>query len=118
MDGTFAYAAALGNIQRSLDKKRKVELYYIYQDPVTAWDFTKRREAIEGRRVSKDVFITAFFISRQNVNAAKARFKDAIELNLIIKDFKRGIEQLELNITGVDTYLKKHYTKLELKNLL
>ncbi|RJQ34120.1 hypothetical protein C4568_03205 [Candidatus Parcubacteria bacterium] len=59
LDGTFAYADSLRNIERSIDHKRKVELWFIYQDPVMAWKFTQAREALESRRISKDTFITS-----------------------------------------------------------
>lgn len=118
LDGTFAYADGQKNIQRSLDHQRKVEIYFVYQDPLQAWDFTKKREEIECRKVSKQVFIDAFFKSRENVNLEKGRFGNQIELNLLIKDLAKDIEQLELNVLGVDSYLKKVYTRDELESLL
>lgn len=98
MDGAFAYGGAMENIQRSLDHNRKVEIFFVYQDPLQAWDFTKKREALEQRRVSKGVFIESFFKSRENVNKAKETFGSKIELNLIIKDFEKDLEQLEINV--------------------
>ncbi len=118
LDGTFAYSGALENIRRSLKYKRRVEIFFVYQDPIQAWEFTKKREAIEQRMVSKEVFINAFFKSRENVNKAKKDFSNAIELNLIIKDFEKNLEQLQLNIQSVDPYIKKVYTIGILTNLL
>jgi predicted ABC-type ATPase len=118
LDGTFAYADAQKNIERSLEHGRKVEIYFVYQNPVQAWDFTKKREEIECRRVSKEVFVDSFFKSRENVNAAKQTFGNRIELNLLIKDLLKSFEQLELNIGTVDNYLKRVYTREELQNLL
>ncbi len=118
LDGTFAYADEQKNIQGSLDRQRKVEIYFVYQDPSQAWDFTKKREEIEYRKVSKKVFIDAFIKSRENVNLVKSYFGDQIELNLLIKDLTSDIEQLELNILLVDSYLKKVYTRYELETLL
>ena len=46
IDGTFAYGNALENIERSLKYKRIVELWFVYQDPLKAWEFTKIREAV------------------------------------------------------------------------
>ena len=40
LDGTFAYKGALLNIQRSIDHGRKIEIFYLFQDPIVAWDFT------------------------------------------------------------------------------
>lgn len=118
LDGTFAYNGALENIERSLKHGRKVEIFFVYQDPLQAWDFTQKREALEHRRVSKDVFIDSFFKSRENVNKAKETFGSKIELNLIIKDFEKDLEQLELNVENIDPYIKKSYTKEELGELL
>ncbi len=118
LDGTFAYSSALDNIQRSLDHGRRVEIFFVYQDPIEAWDFTKKREVLEKRRVSKEVFIEAFFKSRKNVNEAKKKFGSRIELNLVIKDFEKDLEQLELDVKNVDHYIKKSYTKEDLEKLL
>lgn len=117
LDGTFAYNGAIENIKRSLDHGRKVEIFFVYQDPLQAWNFTKKREALEQRRVSKDVFIDSFFKARENVNKAKETFGPNIELNLIIKDFEKDLEKLEINIQNIDRYIKKSYTKNELDKL-
>jgi len=118
LDGTFAYSEALGNIQRSLNYNRKVGIFFIYQDPLQAWDFTKKREALEQRKVTKKVFINAFFKSKINANQAKTDFGPKIELNLIIKDFEKNLEQLELNVDNIDHYMGKVYTEDLLENLL
>jgi len=118
MDGTFAYIGAMENIKRSLDYGRKVEIFFVYQDPLQAWDFTKKREALEQRRVSKEVFIEASFRAMENVNKAKETFGSKIELNLIMKDFEKDLEQLEINIENIDRYIKKDYTKDKLDKLL
>lgn len=118
LDGTFAYKGALDNIERSLDHGRKVDIYFVYQDPMQAWEFTKKREAIEHRKVSKEIFIDSFFKAQENVNKAKEHFGSAIELNLIIKDFEKGFEQLEINISNIDHFIKKVYNKDELNKLL
>lgn len=118
LDGTFAYSGALDNIQRSLDHGRKVEIYFVYQDPLQAWEFTKKREAIERRKVSKEIFIDSFFKAQENTNKAKEHFGSSIELNLIIKDFEKDLERLEINITSIDHFIKKVYTKDVLNKLL
>jgi UDP-N-acetylglucosamine kinase len=118
LDGTFAYERATENIERSLKHKRRVIIYYLFQDPVVAWTFTKAREEKEGRRVSKEVFIYSFIRARENVSAAKEHFGDKVELNLIIKDFTKNIEQLFDNTDSIDKYLSKVYTKEELESIL
>lgn len=118
LDGTFAYNGALENIQRSLDHGRKVEIFFVYQDPIEAWEFTKKREELEKRRVSKDVFIDAFFKAQENINKAKERFGSKIQLNLVIKDYEKDLERLELNVENIDNYIKIGYDKNSLEQLL
>lgn len=118
LDGTFVYNAVFDNVKRSIDHGRKVEIFYLYQDPKIAWDFTRKREELEGRRVSKDVFVKSFVLSRENVNEAKVRFKEKIELNLIVKNFNTGLEYFKLNIDNVDPFLDRIYTESELRELI
>lgn len=118
LDGTFAYERAMENIERSLNHNREVIIYYLFQDPKVAWNFTQIREAKEGRRVSKEVFINAFLRARENVSQAKTRFGNTIILNLIIKDFTKNFEQAHPNIDHLEKYLEAVYTKEELEKLL
>lgn len=118
LDATFAYERAMENIERSLKHNRDVIIYYLFQDPVVAWNFTQIREAKEGRRVSKEVFINSFLKARENVTQAKAHFGDKITLNLIIKDFTKNFEQAYPNADRLDKYLEAVYTKEELEKIL
>lgn len=118
LDGTFAYERAMENIDRSLKHKRRVIIYYLFQDPSIAWKFTKIREEQEGRKVSKEVFISSFIRARENVNLAKVHFGTNIELNMIIKNFTTKFEKVLPDIDGIDRYLPKVYTVDELENLI
>lgn len=118
LDGTFGYSDALKNISRALEYNRKVIIYFIYQNPKQAWDFTQKREAIEKRKVSKQIFIETFTKSRINANQAKKQFGEKIELNLIIKDFEKDLDKLELNITNIDDFLETLYDNNLLETLL
>jgi len=120
LDGTFAYAGALDNIRRSLARDRKVELWFVYQDPLSAWKVTKARERKETRHVSKDVFIRSFFDSRKNVEKVKNEFGNEIQLNLLIKDYQKGQEDFKLNISAkeLDGYIGTSYTEDDLQKLL
>lgn len=118
LDGTFAYGRAMENIERSLNRSRRVIIYYLFQDPAIAWKFTKIREETEGRRVSKEVFISSFLQAQENVNKAKECFGEKIELNIIIKDFERNYEKVHLNVKRIDKYLPRVYTKKELEEIL
>ena len=120
LDGTFAYSDALRNIQRSLDKGRKVELWFVYQDPQRAWEFTVARETEEKRRIDKETFVNAFFTSRENTKEAKKKFKEKLILNLLIKNTDNTDGELYLNIQAdeLDYRIKTTYTKEELERML
>lgn len=119
LDGTLVnYNKSLSNIKRSMEKGREVSMFFIYQDPFVAWEFTKKREEIEHRNIPKDSFIKAFIDSRKNVNEIKKYFKDKIHLNLIIKNYKNNTEQIESDIDNVDRFINKLYNENELKNTL
>jgi len=118
MDGTFAYADPIGNIEHSLKYNRNVEIYFLYQDPLLSWEFTKKREEKEFRNVPKSVFITSYLKSLENVKFVKQEFKGKIKLNLVIKDFVKGIHALELNESNIESFLPKVYTSDELEKFL
>ncbi|MEK7180062.1 MAG: zeta toxin family protein [Patescibacteria group bacterium] len=120
LDGTFAYADPIANIQRSIDRSRVVEVWFIYQKPELAWKFTQIREAVESRRVVKEKFIEATIKSRDNAISAKKHFGKAIELNLLTKNLDNTDGDIRLNISTkeLDRYLGTGYTKDELNNLL
>ena len=120
LDGTFAYAGAIENIRRSLEHNRIVEVWFVYQDPLKAWEFTKVRETTESRHVSKDVFVRAFFESRLNAKAVKSEFGAKIDLNLLVKDYENGREEFKLNIDAedLDRHIGRSYTEDELNKML
>lgn len=112
LDGTFALKRkGFSNIERSLSHGRLVEIYYIFQEPEIAWDFTKKREVLERRRITKEVFVKAFFAAHENIVEAKARFGDNIKLNVVIKDVRDPSNyQIYLNIASVDKLISWKYS--------
>ncbi len=120
VDGTFAnYEIACRNIQRSIGKRRIVSIFYIYQDPLVAWDFTQKREKLEGRYIPKEAFIYSFFAAKKNVEKIKSEFKDKVMLFLIKKnDIDNSIEKFWVNIDSIDNYIKIKYTIDSLRSRL
>lgn len=119
LDGTFVdYEKQKNNISRSLKRQRKVEIFYIYQEPLAAWDFTKKREVVEQRHVSKEVFIEAYFKSRENVNKIKKEFGSEVELSLVLKNVNNQIEKTYFNINLLDNFIKDGYNKEELERII
>lgn len=118
LDATFAYGNAKENIRLSIEKGRKPAIYFVYQEPRVAWEFTKAREATEKRNVPKVAFIGSYFMARQNVHEVKALFGEKVELNLIIKDIEKNLESLHLNIPEIDPFLPWVYSREELEREL
>ncbi len=119
LDGTFAkYDVARKNIVRTLGKSRKVGIFYIYQEPAIAWDFTRKREASEHRNIPKDAFIEAFFASKESVIKIKEEFGIQVELNVIIKNEANEAGKTLFNVPSIDKTLGSRYTIGSLRALL
>jgi len=119
VDGTFAnWEISYNNVKRALAKNRSVGVFYLYQDPKIAWVFTKKRDEIERRNITKKVFINCFFAAKENVNRIKDIFKEKITLDLIIKDFENKVAKYHINIDRIDNHLKARYTIGQLESLL
>lgn len=119
LDGTFAhYGVSKMNIQRCVDSKMKVGIFFVYQDPLVAWKFTKIREKKEGRSVPKTAFIEAYFGSIENVNKIKAEFGDKVTVELIIKNYENGDEKVIFGIDKVDSFIKNGYNPESLEEIL
>lgn len=119
LDGTFAYDGAISNVERALEKGYKVGIYFIYQNPKDSWLFTKEREKVEKRHVTKKIFINSFLESLKNVKKAKAEFKNKIDISLIIKGYKGdSFEKLFLNVDNIDKHVDQEYNEASLSDIL
>lgn len=101
VDGTFSsYESSYKNIERAVSKGREVGIFYIYQDPCVAWKFTKYREIEEGRKVPKEIFIDAYYKSKENVNKIKDDFGKKVTVYFIKKNYQDNskIDSFEINI--------------------
>ncbi len=117
LDGTFTnLGVCMKNMKRMISKPyRNIRIFFIYQEPLTAWEFTKQREALDGRRVYKKNFIKAFFESQKNVDFIKAEFP-SITVDLAIKNLNHvGLEKYYINVKSIEKLLEKGYNE---KNLL
>lgn len=115
VDGTFASEKyALENIERSIRKGRLPYIFYVYQDPLKAWEFTKAREAVEGRKIPMEEFIDKLFKAKENVNKIKEIYQDQVYVDLIIKAYDNKISNYEANISNLDDYIKINYSKATL----
>lgn len=103
LDGTFSnIEVARRNVQRSLNKKRFVQILYVYQNPFLAWEFVKAREEAEGRRIRKEHFIDHYFAARDVVNRLKLEFASDVHVDLLLKHidnsgrlYKAGVDRID-----------------------
>ena len=111
LDGTFALASASKNIDRVLKRSYNVSIYYVYQDPVIAWEFVKQREKVEGRNVPKERFINAYFMARHNLIKVKEKFGERVEINILFKDYQNKISETHADTENIQMILPELYTK-------
>lgn len=119
LDGTLSsYDVAVKNISRSLSRDRGVVIVFVYQDPVTAWGFTKAREADEGRNIPRDAFIEKYFGSQDVVTRLKRDFGDKVEVWFVERNLKNNEIRLEIDIKDLKGYIKIPYTREQLEAIL
>lgn|SRR3989338_7767786 len=123
MDGTMSkYEKAVENITRSLQHSRRVLVFYIYQNPRVAWEFTEKREKVEGRNIPKSAFIEQFFSARETVDKIRNQFDKHVSAYLVKKNFENnsveGIIKLKPRVGTIDTYIPERYNREELENIL
>lgn len=119
VDGTFAdYKISLNDVKRALARDRKVGIVYVYQDPLIAWEYTKKREAIEKRHVSKAMFIDSYFSAKDNVNKVKSILGNKIILLLVEKDYTNKKEKYKFNVDKVDNFIQTKYNREDLERII
>lgn len=119
IDGTFQnYDKEVSNIDRSLRDGRAVEIFYVFQDPIVAWGFTQKREAVEGRNIPKEIFIDTLFAANKNVKKIKLAFGGKIALHVVLKNITNDQEEIFYNIDEVDKYVNIGYTADEIRKRL
>ncbi len=119
VDGTLKnYEKSKSNIDRSLKRGRKVEVFYLYQEPEIAWDFTRKREAVEGRNIPRDVFIESFFLARESAIRLKRDFGDALSLHVVLENLTNDGEEIFSGVVSIDPYIKTWYNRDDLENKL
>jgi predicted ABC-type ATPase len=123
LDGTFSrYEKAVDNINRSLNKGRRVFIFYVYQNPETAWRFTQQREKAEGRNIPKDSFIEQFFGAKDTVGRVRKEFDERVTVFLVKKDFEKNtvdeMVKIQRDSPQIDEFINEQYTKDMLSKML
>jgi hypothetical protein len=95
-----------------------VEIYYLYQDPIIAWDFVKKRERRQGRAVPLDVFIESYEKSIVNVERAIEVFGDSILVYFAKNNYTKNVEYIKVDVSSVEELMPVRYTRVELKEIL
>ncbi len=118
-DGTFSNLdRSRENIKRSLKKERFVQILYVYQEPLQAWNFVKAREIKDGRKVPKEAFIEQYFMARDNVNLLKKEFGGHIQVDLVTKNIDGTDLNYYKNIDKIDYSIPEKYTKAQLEEII
>jgi len=80
LDGTFkSLPHAIRNVDNAKRKKRKIEIYYIFQNPYLSFLYTYLRQIQNERNISIDWFIECFYESIRNIYLMKQKY-DSIDL--------------------------------------
>lgn len=118
LDGTFSYGNWRENVERSIAHGRRIEIYYLYQDPIVAWDYVKKREQEHGRAVPFGAFVKSYELSAVNVQRAIKDFGKYLTVYFAKNDYTKNIESIAVDIDNIEKLLPKRYTKEELHELL
>lgn len=115
LDGTLARLdVAKGNVDRSLAKGRFVQVLYVYQNPLLAWEFVKARERAEGRRILIDHFVEQYFSARDVVNALKLEYGRDVHVDLLLKHIDNSDRLYKAGVEKIDYHIPERYTREQL----
>ena len=119
LDGTLSnHEKSEQNIARCLKRNRGVFVWYVYQNPLTAWDFVLKRERVEGRRIARETFIIQYFNARKTVNGLKQKFGQDIHVDLLLKDIRSKERHQHYNVDNVDSHIPETYNSASLEAAL
>jgi predicted ABC-type ATPase len=119
LDGTLSrYEKAKDNIRRSIDKGRDQVIFFLYQEPNVAWEFTQKREKVEGRHIPRDAFIESFVSSRHNADRIKRELGASVQLNVVIKNYLNDSQRIIVDVDTIDTHIPVCYTREELEKIV
>lgn len=115
LDGTLARLdVARSNVDRSLAKGRFVQVLYVYQNPLLAWEFVKARERAEGRRILIDHFVEQYFSARDVVNTLKLEYGKDVHVDLLLKHIDNSDRLYKAGVEKIDYHIPERYTREQL----
>jgi len=119
LDGTLShYDVAKKNIERSLRKKRSVQILYVYQEPRLAWEFVQARETQEGRRIQPETFVDQYFAAREVVNRLKLEFGRKISVDLLLKNNDNSRRLYQAGIDQIDHHIPEKYSRADVEQMI
>lgn len=119
LDGTLAnIARARSNVSRALKKGRFVQVLYVYQDPMLAWNFVEAREEAEGRRILPQHFVDQYFAARDVVNTLKLEFGKEVHVDLLLKHIDNTGRLYKAGVDKIDYHIPERHTRASLGALL
>lgn len=119
LDGTLSnIEVARRNVERSLRKGRFVQILYVYQNPLLAWDFVKAREAAEGRRIRPEHFIDQYFAARDVVNTIKLEYGGDVHVDLLLKHIDNSGRLYKAGVDKIDYHIPERHTRADLMAVL
>ena len=117
LDGTFAGKQSVGNIERAIAHGYTIKLYYIYQQPAVAWNFTQAREKIEHRSIDRAGFIDTYFRFHENLKELEKHLQH-ITVSIIIKNENNEVGIVSENIPNILQSIPEQMTRIELEKAL
>src|SRR5260221_2854357 len=119
LDGTLSrYEVARKNVERSLNKARTVQILYVYQEPLLAWQFVQAREASEGRRIPPEKFVDQYFAAREVVNQLKREFGKSIHVDLLLKNTDNSRRDYHAGMDQTDNFVPEKYGRDDVERML
>ena len=115
LDGTLSNLdVARQNVDRSLAKGRYVQILYVYQNPLLAWEFVKAREQAEGRRILVEHFVEQYFAARDVVNRLKLEYGKDIHVDLLQKHIDNSDRLYKAGVEKIDYHIPERFTREQL----
>lgn len=116
-DGTFSHGRAIENVERALHHGYTVKIYYIHQDPILAWGFTKDRELVEHRAIDREGFIDTYLKLEQNIRNLSKEYKN-VTISLIVKDAQNKEGRRMEDVKDLFTELPEFLTREQLEDVI
>lgn len=119
VDGTMSnYEKSEKNVIKFHKSGYRIGVVYVYQEPAVAWTFTQAREKTEGRRIRRTDFIDAFFAAYQTVKTLQQKHGDKFELIGVKKNHVNKIEDFQIGISDITSYISISETVSSLEEKL